>query len=97
MTHKTGPWMVEIMRDGGGHKMLNVVKEIDRGAWQEICRSYDTDNESLANACPIAAAPELLEACEKLLGAIECWIANPEDVVANARATIAKAKGEEPK
>jgi len=87
-TFTPGPWKVLagtiIETDDHDEKWIATVPEIP---------FYETR----ANARLIAAAPELLESCEKLLGAIECWIANPEDVVANARAAIAKAKGEEPK
>ena len=49
----------------------------------------------VANARLFAAAPELLEACEGLLGLAERdgWL---HVAVNQARAAIAKAKGEEP-
>ena len=55
-----------------------------------------TDDEAMANARVIAAAPELLEACESLLRFAE-RDRLPTDVAVNAaRTAIAKAKGEQP-
>ena len=52
--------------------------------------------ERMANARVIAAAPELLEACESLLRFAE-RDRLPTDVAVNAaRTAIAKAKGEQP-
>ena len=51
--------------------------------------------EQEANAHLIAAAPELLEACEALAHWDECWpSAALEGALRKARAAIAKAKGE---
>jgi hypothetical protein len=48
--------------------------------------------EQTANARLIAAAPELLEACEGLLNALPSATTHP--AIKAARAAIAKAKGE---
>lgn len=52
--------------------------------------------EEAANARLIAAAPELLEACQRLIGSLGVMIGDPDndgDIVF-ARAAIEKAKGE---
>lgn len=51
------------------------------------------DAETLANARLIAAAPELLEACEAIVSSIEGGPVEPEDAIASVRAAIAKATG----
>lgn len=75
--------------------MATVVEDV-KGPFREICRSYDLDpadlNETVANARLIAAAPEMLEACEAALGlAKEMSEGDLYDQLKNA---IAKAKGE---
>ena len=52
-------------------------------------------SESAANACLIAAAPDLLEACEELLIYLADWDDPDNETCVKARAAIAKAKGGE--
>lgn len=70
----------------------------------EIANLYDMDNnEQPANARLIAAAPDLLDACQAMVayddliedddGALMMHYA---DIIKMARAAIAKAKGEQP-
>lgn len=58
---------------------------------------FGSDDESKANAHLIAAAPDLLEAMERLLRCLS-WIQHPTgltlDAMEQAKATVAKAKGE---
>lgn len=64
----------------------------------------DKDEEVEANACLIAASPELLEACEHLLTVIgnytgkeiACDRVTEDKWIAEAHAAIAKAKVEQP-
>jgi len=50
------------------------------------------EEERRANARLIAAAPELFEACEKALSALE-YFDGPEDAIELVREAIAKAEG----
>ena len=50
---------------------------------------------SEANAHLIAAAPELYEACETMLFELVVGPTCREEVIANARTALAKARGEE--
>lgn len=78
--HTPGPWRTD--------------KEIIRGGDDDYIAVIIAGNSSDANACLIAAAPELLEACK---GFLEHWpFPNgiPLQETANrARAAIAKAEG----
>lgn len=93
--HTPGPWAISgdetvTVRDtqDGYVALLGWLKGRHIGP----CRSAA---EVYANARLIAAAPELLEACEGLLGLAERdgWL---HVAVNAARAAIAKAKGEQP-
>ena len=52
------------------------------------------DESSMANAHLISAAPELLEACERVIDSIEGGATTPEESITYVRAAIAKARGE---
>ena len=64
------------------------------------CSAHFSDEEREANACMIAAAPEMYEALEGLLervernGGIGEYQGGPAFVVMKAKAALAKAKGE---
>lgn len=60
MKHTPGPWIRQYMRDGTGHDMITVVED-KRGPQREICRSYDLDDESVANMRIVENAAELLD------------------------------------
>ncbi|MFY3127598.1 hypothetical protein ACOTGA_23390 [Achromobacter xylosoxidans] len=105
-THTPGPWTLETVRTVSGfcHKVGPFPARREGGDPRHAClysdypsESNPADQELLANARLIAAAPELLEALEWALRAMEArnplW-AEGERFVA-ARATIAKAKGEQ--
>lgn len=99
--HTPGPWIVE-----WGDKTPIYVSPESRHEYVSICKVLPIDDEidcddgdfivgsqTKANAHLIAAAPELLAACE----AAE-WnsLDLPEFVVERLLAAIAKAKGEQP-
>ena len=79
--HTPGPWYV------GGDMVWSFD---DDGEIAVVIRVHERDQEFEANSRLIAAAPDLLEALEDLLG----WQSTAPDSVKNAaRQTIAKAKG----
>ncbi|CUI82783.1 Uncharacterised protein [Achromobacter xylosoxidans] len=105
-THTPGPWTLETVRTVSGfcHKVGPFPARREGGDPRHAClysdypsESNPADQELLANARLIAAAPELLEALEWALRAMEArnplW-AEGERFIA-ARAAIAKAKGEQ--
>jgi hypothetical protein len=74
---------------------------IDRGAWSDVPDATKwvdelRGDEPEANARLIAAAPDLLESCEALLDLPKSddWLNALRNVVTQARAAVAKAKGE---
>lgn len=112
--HTPGPWEVKSgmscrrVEDthGGAVTIIYNHQEYNGEACGSITSQNKTDDELQANARIIAAAPELLEACEALLVMMGkqgghrklddqlTWRANDEKAEATARAAIAKAKGE---
>ena len=92
--HTPGPWTV-----GGDTQFMNQVE-----IWPAIGCAYGVGPEVIANAHLIAAAPDLLEALEKIAVLYEKDIdadnyeqaANAYEMRCIARAAIAKAKGETP-
>lgn len=90
--HTPGPWKVEPEDD------RFVVGADNQSIYGALARRFD--DEAMANAHLIAAAPELLEACKVLLAHAE-WIGTPrgyrlkdfDDVFKPAYAAIAKAEG----
>ena len=92
--HTPGPWVVA---------GPNLIDQADAGIWGSgefdfvICdmqRDGYEDAEQGANARLIAAAPDLLEALEYCLDCLGDEFALPADCQNNARAAIAKARGE---
>ena len=88
MSHTKGPW---IFTPGN----MPAIADSTCAPVAMQCRR-GTPEEAKANAQLIAAAPELLEALERLL--LRCEEILPsydaKDVIEPARAAIAKAKGE---
>ena len=88
--HTPGPWRIE-MKDNY-MKLYMPASRLDG----DVARGYVGE----ANARLIAAAPELLEACEALARLCERFGVNPVTVsggpssLDRARAAIAKAEGE---
>lgn len=76
MKHTPGPWKDD------GH--MNVIVETDGTSATQICCVYGRNG--IANACLIAAAPELLEALEAI-------VEHFGDPLKVALPAIAKARG----
>lgn len=90
-THTPGPWQFDgqvILDEDGSH----VASPIG-------CDTVDCDDEAIANARLIAAAPDLLAACEAFLGEIDEIDACGQrhgigaEIIAAVEAAIAKARG----
>jgi hypothetical protein len=93
MAFTPGPWKVdepyrnEVYIDGANGRTVAFVTHND-----------DERKEQAADACLIAAAPDLLAACKALLEGIdEYWATLPEGKAAidAARAAVARAEGRE--
>lgn len=85
--HTPGPWRA--IRTGGALEVAGPVEGV------LICRLYDSldDESDRADAHLIAAAPDLLAACEQVADALEYDFAGSISVE-HLRALIAKARGE---
>ncbi|MFY4013984.1 hypothetical protein ACOTJS_19410 [Achromobacter xylosoxidans] len=103
-THTPGPWTLETVRTASGfcHKVGPFPGRREDHPPRHAClyadypsESNPADQELLANARLIAAAPELLQALEGLLAV--SVDTTPEELLAMmaARDAIAKAKGEQ--
>lgn len=94
MTHTKGKWVINgiIIEDNTGYPIARV--------WPNTKLSSAKSVELIkANACLIAAAPELLAACEMLLEAYRLsrpQVFGTDAVEEEARAAIAAAKGDQP-
>lgn len=95
--HTPGPWRI-VGVDGA----IYADNGIDVGLVHGVNREADEseDHEMHANACLIAAAPELLEACEQAEYWLQCEAESaapgeivPTDILRVLRAAIAKAEG----
>ena len=96
MAHTPGPWKVaeNLFGNTASYEVYaNVETKSGKGGYTRICQITPRDQK--ANARLIAAAPELLEALERL--AYICTLPgvypHVEGHVELARAAIAKAKG----
>ena len=89
--HTPGPWVFTPEVNMAGMRYVRQAPEANGS--NEICRVEGwRDGIGEANARLIAAAPELLEALQKLVRAIDRMPSNPADGLADeARAAIAKA------
>ena len=99
--HTPGPWIYgpetwpDCTRiDSEGGRVIAAVRTREITSWEKSHPIYSWSYEGAANACLIAAAPELLEALSGLLKAVERGVL-PESGSAQdaARAAIAKATG----
>lgn len=80
-----GPWEADA---------IEVVGVDQEGGWLPIAKVYDYDEASqAANACLIAAAPELLEALEDCLRQLEATPYLWTDGYERIEALVARAKG----
>ena len=86
--HTPGPWTV-----GGDTQFMNQVE-----IWPAIGCAYGAGPEVIANARLIAAAPDLLEALEDLIGNYKENKGAGLGIgpIMKAKTAIAKAKGETP-
>ena len=101
-THTPGPWHVTLQDTGedGIHIWVdqsnpkeNVIADIN---WRGETADGEPGEEDLANASLIAAAPDLLAACEGVLariGATGDYVGQDGQFAKEIRAAIAKAKG----
>lgn len=91
-THTRGPWTVANAVDIRNGRTFPFAVDAERTRIANIFATHpDMEHESKANAYLIAAAPELLEACQSILKDGEDWLS--EDAAKMLRAAIAKAKG----
>lgn len=96
--HTPGPWKVEAHKHieyGDTKYCSHAIKTDDSAGFQIATVMEDFECDAEANARLIAAAPELLEACEALssIEHIEQTSTGPlRDALLKARAAIAKAK-----
>lgn len=100
--HTPGPWVVCMEDDGDAAVTIFAASQLRDGRiaadeWDDcIALAGLNHNESEANAHLIAAAPELYEACKKLLYWADTIAPTPE--LANDRKTaiavLSKARGE---
>lgn len=93
--HTTGPWKVEKELTARSWQWLIAMDAGERGRGIGIAETLPTrgGGAELANALLIAAAPELLEACEAFIAAE--GVLNIVAAHSMARAAIAKATGSE--
>jgi len=97
--HTPGPWTAETHANGG----FDVCGRGGHGAMSAyvVCarQAHELKHETHANARLIAAAPELLEALDRL--ASKCVFPTSgndafQEAVSHARSVLAKATGEQP-
>jgi hypothetical protein len=107
--HTPGPWTVAPagydLKHAGNHWRVTAKSPHVDGLRQTVCElngPWDEKNYA-ANGCLIAAAPELLEACEEAVESLEWTLKIFTDIPANsnfsktlekARAAIAKARAQ---
>jgi hypothetical protein len=99
MTHTPGPWAITKGAYGALHVGPAKLDHPGREAAQYAAkRGRDLLAQRTADAALIAAAPELLNMCERLLGFAHHYadasaLLAGEGMLASAKALIAKAKG----
>lgn len=98
--HTPGPWVFRPVQYVG--KIRHQIENHPRPGFPSITVAHTVPsiyqhekeaNAEVANARLIAAAPDLLEACETLLVMIDLKYPEHTTMLVEARATIAKAKG----
>ena len=98
--HTLGPWKWHAAKHDDGRNNGSVISGADTGLAYCICKApqFATEKDWAANARLIAAAPELLDACEGLLSALDEDCQSPsrrDELMFAARAAVAKARGTE--
>lgn len=94
MNHTKGPWRSITTKLETSNYCFHSIMSVDN---KIIAHITDGDDENLANADLMSAAPELLEACEKALGVVQSLIelGTPLQELENElNNTIKKSKGE---
>lgn len=88
-THTPGPWIFD-----GNNRVLGLETADEQPVIAEVYGAAVRDQDGHANALLIAAAPELLEALEELLGVAADPLCHSHGTALKvARYAIAKAKG----
>jgi len=91
--HTPGPWKLAKINDENGHLTHFVTNDDDSIITYALPRTF-ADEELMANARLLAAAPELLEVCKgiaKLAEGQGHW--NMLEIAGFAKTAIAKAEG----
>lgn len=84
-----GPWYVDTARQVAGcNGDIAIVK--DNGTLVAVAYARRRPDETLANACLIAAAPEMYEALKKVLE-----VYDPDPAVVPIRKILRKAEGKQ--
>ena len=96
-------WDIHLAYTGNPNDFI--IKHSDPNMTSHICRLYDTalcaeHGKTIDNARLIAAAPELLEACQEALDNLRCrsetrqkWTVKDQKTFEMLKAAIAKAEG----
>ena len=97
-----GPWRVDAPDKLQGFEFIPVQAGLGENI-ADVCSLFDDEGVPLgitaqdeANACLIAAAPEMAEVLEELCNIIEAPVASYEEAVSKARALLARIRGETP-
>lgn len=91
--HTSGSWKVEKELTSRTGEWLIAVDAGDRGRGIAIAETVPATGKELANARLIAAAPDLLEALERIANMDSMSYHSLESAKITARAAIAKATG----
>lgn len=97
MSHTPGPWRLKLQRYGG-YRVFKLFIDNPDGSYQElgdfrgVHRVSDPDEETIANARLIAAAPDLLEALAAIVNSTDYGADDDRPLMQAARAAIAKAE-----
>lgn len=90
--HTPGPWAVDESRHDGCINRIKPFRHIGMASGYKVKPGDPEENE--ANARLMAAAPDLLEALEAFIAHGEQAFGHDFEVMIQARAAIAKARGE---
>lgn len=101
MSHTPGPWFVAEKVESKTRTSLRRIRSVNEGTDHgAVCEVYGISDgsEAGANARLIAAAPALLDACQRVLRSIEWWGTadrmDRDEQIAILRDAIEKATGE---
>ena len=95
--HTPGPWFIEREWDMQPGTICILGDGMDGQPWLVCCGSDDCSADEVleANANLIAAAPDLLAACQEFVRKVESGEARSRRSYAQMKAAIAKARGEQ--